>query len=129
MTLKEQAKAMREAGFTGFDKPLASKIQKPDKYGIRLVQTAQKLLSDKGALSAAKPRKRKYPCRVEIGLTKRDFALLQQAIKQSPYTTKQSFLLVILENEVFAKIKAARCANIETAKQRKSFATKSISQT
>jgi hypothetical protein len=83
-TLREQ--------YPGYDKYLNSKVEQPEKYGVRLVNDAERLLAEsfqKTAQETRKPDRRRLPCRVQFRLSRGEFGRLQLAFRNAGYKTMQ----------------------------------------
>jgi len=98
-----------KADFPGFDKPLLSKTRRPEKYGIRLLQRAEKAVADLcGVEYVPAPRKtdnRKYKdclkCRVpkDIADKLRALALREEStVNEILYNLVVGFLTAREEN-------------------------------
>lgn len=90
--------AIREY-YPGMDKPLLSKVENPDKYGIRLTNGAEQALEDAfatTAVKARKPEKRRKPMRIQCRLSKRQYERLQQALNAHGYDTMQKGIEAII---------------------------------
>jgi len=78
-----------------YDKHLHSKVERPDEYGVRLLNDAERLIEDAFASTSPKSRKRdcrKLPQRVQCRLAQADYDRLQQALKRHGYETMQAGL-------------------------------------
>lgn len=85
--------------YPGYDKHLHSKVEQPDKYGIRLLNEAEGMLEDAFARTAPQPRKRdcrRLPARVQCRMAQGEFARLQQALRRDGFETVQGGLLYII---------------------------------
>lgn len=85
--------------FAGFDKYLLSKVENPDKYGVRLVNSAEQALVDAystTAINARKPDKRRKPKRVQCRMSEKLYNRLQQALNKAGYDTMQDGLEAII---------------------------------
>ena len=94
----EMVAVVRE-NYPGYDKYIHSKVENPEKYGIRLVSDAERLLEEaflKTAPAARKPDRRRLPCRVHCRLSKGRFEQLQQAFNRAGFQTMQCGLDYII---------------------------------
>ncbi len=85
--------------YPGMDKHLLSKVENPEKYGVRLVNGAEQALEDAFATTAVKPRKpdkRRKPKRVQCRMSERLYNRLQQALNKAGYDTMQDGLEAII---------------------------------
>lgn len=85
--------------YPGYDKYLNSKVENPERYGIRLVNDAEAILEQaflKTAPAARKPDKRRLPQRIQCRLSKGQFERLQQALKRDGYDTVQAGITAII---------------------------------
>lgn len=89
-----------------YDKHLHSKVERPEEYGIRLVNDAERLIEEAYASTSPKSRKRdcrKLPQRVQCRISKADYERLQQALKRKGYETIQAglrdLIIMFLEGE------------------------------
>lgn len=85
--------------YPGMDKHLLSKVENPDKYGVRLVNGAEQALEDAFATTALKPRrpdKRRKPMRVSCRMSKTQYERLQQALNKAGYSTFQDGITAII---------------------------------
>ena len=103
----------------GMDKPLFSKVENPDKYGIRLTNSAEQALEDAfptTVLKARKPENRRKPKRVQFRISKTKFERLQRALNAHGYDTMQDGLEFIVNSwlEGMAKEKAGQGGNLDT---------------
>lgn len=103
MTPKERVKVLRTAGFTGYDRRLDSKVQKPDKYGVELTINANTALeavatglkSIETANECKRPSDRhKAAKRISHRLTAERRQEVDNAIKSCGYGTVQGWLEV-----------------------------------
>ena len=84
----------------GFDRPMLSKLDKPEHYGVRLTAKAQKALFGSGAGNALKSRRsdgHKLTDRVSCRLEKTQYARLQKLIEASGHRTMQEALSAMIE--------------------------------
>lgn len=84
-----------------YDKYIHSKVKRPDDYGIKLLDSAEKLIQDTFGTSPPAPRradKRRKPCRVQVRLSKHDYKVLQQCIKRDGYDTMQAGVSKIIKD-------------------------------
>ena len=95
--------AIREAGFSRYDKALHSKCKKPELYGIRRVAAAEKAI-ESSAVRSPKQDKRKFKCRVSCRLPQSEYALLQRAFAQSNEKTMQDYARRVLIDHAKAQI-------------------------
>lgn len=85
--------------YPGYDKYLNSKVENPEKYGIRLVNDAEQMLEDaylKTAPIARKPDKRRLPQRIQCRMSKTDYERLQQALRADGYDTVQAGITALI---------------------------------
>lgn len=90
-TAKQCADVVREQ-YPGYDKHLHSKVEHPEKYGIRLVLGAEQALEDAFAATFPEPRKRdnrRLKARISCRMTETKFERLQRAFRQDGYATMQ----------------------------------------
>ena len=83
----------------GFDKYLLSKVERPEKYGIRLLNGIEKDLLEAYPRAAPQPRKpdrRKNPCRLYCRVGKRMYGQLQRALQADGFKTTQDGLVYII---------------------------------
>lgn len=83
----------------GFDKYLLSKVERPEKYGIRLLNGIEKDLLEAYPQTAPQPRKpdrRKNPCRLYCRVGKRMYWQLQRALQADGFKTTQDGLVYII---------------------------------
>lgn len=83
----------------GFDKYLLSKVERPEKYGIRLLNGIEKDLLEAYPQTAPQPRKpdrRKNPCRLYCRVGKRMYGQLQRALQADGFKTTQDGLVYII---------------------------------
>lgn len=83
----------------GFDKYLLSKVERPEKYGIRLLNGIEKNLLEAYPQTAPQPRKpdrRKNPCRLYCRVGKRMYGQLQRAFQADGFKTTQEGLVYII---------------------------------
>ena len=98
ITGAQVVQVMREQ-YAGYDKYLHSKVCQPDKYGVRLVNDAERLLEDAFAKTAPDGRRRdcrRLPTRVQCRLSKTDYERLQQALRRDGFDTVQAGLAHII---------------------------------
>lgn len=91
VTAKQCADAVREQ-YPGYDKHLHSKVEHPEKYGIRLVLGAEQALEDAFTVTFPEPRKkdnRRLKARISCRMTETKFERLQRAFRQDGYATMQ----------------------------------------
>ena len=93
--------------YRGYGKSEHSKVGNPEKYGIRLLDNAERLILDAFDGTAPAPRRgenRRNPCRVQCRLSRHDYARLQLALTRSGCETMQEYVARIimkyLEGEV-----------------------------
>lgn len=94
----EAARAIRDF-YPGMDKPLLSKVENPDKYGIRLVNGAEQALIDAFATTAVnvrKPDKRRKPKRIQCRMSQAQYERLQRALNAAGYDTMQDGIEAII---------------------------------
>ncbi len=83
----------------GFDKYLLSKVERPEKYGIRLLNEIEQTLVEAFPQTAPEPRKpdrRKNPCRLYCRVGKRMYGQLQRALQADGFKTVQDGLVYII---------------------------------
>ena len=83
----------------GFDKYLLSKVERPEKYGIRLLNDIEQTLVEAFPQTAPEPRKpdrRKNPCRLYCRVGKRMYGQLQRALQADGFKTTQDGLVYII---------------------------------
>lgn len=83
----------------GFDKYLLSKVERPEKYGIRLLNEIEQNLVEAFPLTAPearKPDRRKNPCRLYCRVGKRMYGQLQRALQADGFKTTQDGLVYII---------------------------------
>lgn len=83
----------------GFDKYLLSKVERPEKYGIRLLNEIEQTLVEAFPQTAPEPRKpdrRKNPCRLYCRVGKRMYGQLQRALQADGFRTVQDGLVYII---------------------------------
>ena len=86
--------------FPGYDKYLHSKVERPDKYGIRLVNEAERLLQDAFVSTHQEVKKRdtrRLPCRVQCRMSKTKLERLQQALKADGFDTVQAGIAYVID--------------------------------
>lgn len=107
---KEIVKVLREH-YPKYDKSMHSKVCSPEKYGVRLLKEAERLLWDEfgtgsecspqtGQGNAVKRDKRRLPRRIYARLTESEYAALQQAIKASGCLTAQEYLRKLIRKDL-----------------------------
>lgn len=92
---QKEIKAVRDAGFSGYDKSLHSKCRQPEKYGIQRVSEAEQALQaaiTQIAIKMPRIENRSKPNRVQARFDKCSYALLQQAFAASTHKTLQDFI-------------------------------------
>lgn len=87
--------------YPGYDKYLNSKVENPEKYGIRLVSDAEQMLENAFQRKLPAPRRpdrRRLPSRIQCRLSKTVFNQLQQAFRAAGFDTMQAGMqhLIIL---------------------------------
>ena len=90
----------------GFDKYLLSKVERPEKYGIRLLNEIEQNLAEAFPLTvpeARKPDRRKNPCRLYCRLGKRMYGQLQRAFQADGFKTTQDGLVYIISKYLEGK--------------------------
>lgn len=83
----------------GMDKHLLSKVENPDRYGVRLTNSAEQALEDAFTTTACKPRKpeaRRKPMRIQCRMSKAQYERLQQALNRAGYDTIQRGIEAII---------------------------------
>lgn len=128
---QEQAARVLRENYPGMDKHLLSKVENPDRYGIRLTNGAEQALEDAfatTAVKARKPEKRRKPIKIQCRLTKGRFERLQRALNAAGYDTMQDGLEFIINSwlEGMAKEKAGQGSSLDTGND--GIITKSISE-
>lgn len=99
LTSTQIVAVMREQ-YPGYDKYLNSKVENPEKYGVRIVNDAERLLEEAFSRTAPEPRKRdcrRLPQRIQCRLSKTDYTRLQQALKREGYDTIQAGITALIE--------------------------------
>ena len=95
---KEVIQALREE-FPGFDKTLLSKVENPDKYGVRLLNRWEQILEENFSNTAPavrKVEKWKRPSRIQFRLTVKEFEALQRAFRQAGFETMQQGMAALV---------------------------------
>lgn len=90
----------------GFDKYLLSKVERPEKYGIRLLNEIEQTLVEAFPQTAPEPRKpdrRKNPCRLYCRVGKRMYGQLQRALQADGFKTTQDGLVYIISKYLEGK--------------------------
>ena len=90
---------MREQ-YPGYDKTLQSKVERPDRYGIRLVNDAERLINEAFAKTAQEARRRdnrRLKARIQCRMTKTELERLQHALNADGYDTIQAGLTAIIK--------------------------------
>lgn len=85
--------------YLGYDKYLNSKVENPEKYGVRLVNDAETMLEQaflKTVPVARKPDKRRLPQRIQCRLSKTQYERLQHALKRDGYDTVQAGITAMI---------------------------------
>jgi len=85
--------AVMKEQYPKYDKHLHSKVERPEEYGVRLVNDAERLLEEAFAETAPKPRRpdrRRLPNKVQCRLSKAEFDRLQHALKADGFDTIQA---------------------------------------
>lgn len=93
LSVKEVVGVVKETA-PGFDRFLLSKVENPEKYGIRLLNGIEQSLED-AFMPAKKPVKkdnRKKPCKLTFRLGKVKMRQLQQAAFTEGFETMQACL-------------------------------------
>lgn len=86
--------------YPGYDKPLHSKVDNGEKYGIRLRPDAEKLLLHHFAMNDRKRRKgdhRKKPKRIQARVSEQVYGVLQRITEQSGQTMQEFLEGLILK--------------------------------
>lgn len=91
MTDKERVKTIK-AVYTGYDRPLDSKVKKPEKYGIMLIPEAAALITVPNAQKRLEKRSVSRSAKVIVRMSKTRRAALQRLCRANG-TTVQDFLL------------------------------------
>lgn len=92
-------KVVREQ-YRGFDKSLLSKVENPDRYGVRLVTGAERHLLENITNTAPEIRKRdghRFTCRVACRLPQGKFDELQRKLRKDGFETVQEGLNELIE--------------------------------
>ena len=82
-----------------YDKYLQSKVERPEKYGIRLTAEAEKLLEEvfgSGMYAPRKKEKRRLAYRLSFRTTKTVYTQLQYILKSEGFNTIQACLTHIV---------------------------------
>lgn len=90
----------------GFDKYLLSKVERPEKYGIRLLNEIEQTLVEafpQTVPEARKPDRRKNPCRLYCRVGKRMYGQLQRALQADGFKTTQDGLVYIISKYLEGK--------------------------
>lgn len=98
VTAKQCADVVREQ-YPGYDKHLHSKVEHPDRYGIRLVLSAEQALEDAFAATTQKPRKkdnRRLKAKIQCRMSESKFERLQRAFRRDGYATMQEGISYII---------------------------------
>lgn len=98
LTSTQVVAVMREQ-YPGYDKYLNSKVENPERYGVRIVNDAERLLEEAFAKTAPEPRKRDYrrlPQRIQCRLSKTEYARLQRALRRNGFDTLQAGMTYII---------------------------------
>lgn len=85
--------------YPGYDKYLNSKVENPEKYGIRLVNDAEQMLEGaylKTAPVSRKPDKRRLPHKIQCRLSKTEYDRLQHALRADGYDTVQAGIAALI---------------------------------
>lgn len=91
--------AVRGAGFRKYDKALQSKVERPDQYGIRLLESAEAAVLAAIGERPVKPHRsdgHRVKDRVSCRLTKPVYRQLQQAQKRCGHSTMQTLVETII---------------------------------
>ena len=99
ITSAQVVSVMREQ-YSGYDKYLNSKVERPEKYGVRLVNDAERLLEEaftKTVEISCKRDRRKLPCRIQCRMTRTKFERLQQALKREGFDTVQAGIAHVID--------------------------------
>ena len=91
MTDKERVKTIK-AVYTGYDRPLDSKVKKPEKYGIMLIPEAAALITAPNAQKRAYTRPASRAVKITVRMSKTRRTALQRLCRANG-TTVQDFLL------------------------------------
>lgn len=91
MTDKERVKVIK-AVFTGYDRPLDSKVKRPEKYGIQLIPEAANLITPPNEQKAPEKRSKGRAVKITVRLSKTRRSDLQRLCRRNK-TTVQNFLL------------------------------------
>lgn len=98
VTAKQCADVVREQ-YPGYDKHLHSKVEHPDRYGIRLVLGAEQALEDAFSMTLPEPRKRdnrRLKAKIQCRMTETKFERLQRAFRKDGYATMQEGISYII---------------------------------
>lgn len=97
LSVKDVVSVVRESA-PGFDRFLLSKVENPEKYGIRLLNGIEQALEDSFSApkKPSKPDNRKKPCKLTLRLGKLKMRQLQQAAFTEGFETMQSCLEYIV---------------------------------
>lgn len=100
LTAAQMVQVVREQ-YPKYDKYMHSKVERPEEYGVRLVNDAERLLEEAFSRTAPNARRkdsRRLPQRIQCRLSKKDYARLQQALKRAGYDTIQAGLAFIISH-------------------------------
>lgn len=114
MSSREIAKIVQPC-YPGLDRPLLSKARNPQRYGIRLVESAEKLLMDARPETPQKPRRadgHRYKRAIRCRVSQRKYDRVHRALKRSGYETIQSGMDALTDYylkhpEILDKVRAA----------------------
>lgn len=106
---KEAVKVIKSC-YPGYTKVLQSQVEKPDKYGIRLLSEAEQLLKDSFPTlpnKAAKPDRHRLKHRLSCRLRTREYEQFKLVISRNGYESVQDALkdlvLEYIKNDALAR--------------------------
>lgn len=100
--VKDMVSVLRDY-YPGYDKSLQSKVENPDKYGVRLLEEAEGLLLGEFAQKPSAPPRpsgHKLHRRVQARLTEHDYGLLQLLKERYGYPTMQITLTTLIKQRI-----------------------------
>lgn len=99
ISLRDAVAVLKEQ-YPGVDRQLMCKASNPEKYAIRLVNDAERLLEDsfiKTSPEARRPDRRRLPVRVQCRLSTARFEALQRSLRRDGFDTVQGGLAYLIE--------------------------------
>ena len=94
VTAKQMVDVIREQ-YPKYDIRLHIKVERPEEYGVRLVNDAERLLEEAFAHTAPRPRRpdrRRLPKRIQCRLSTTHYERLQKAFREEGFETIQQGL-------------------------------------